>query len=164
MTTSRGIGRGTRRRYAHLSPAERILERFVRQIEWDETGCWPFKGTAVKGDYRHFKVADKQILAHRWSYEYFKGPIPVGLTIDHLCRRPRCVNPDHLEAVTIRQNIRRGNGLAGQNARKQVAKCGHPFDFVEPDGRRRCLRCYKAQLRESARRKRRDKTRTPVSS
>lgn len=141
--------KGIRRRYAHLTDAERLLERFVRQIEWDDTDCWPFRGVTIKGDYRHFKDdASRVVMVHRWSYHYFVGPIPKDLTIDHLCRRPRCANPSHLEAVTMRENILRGNGLAGQNARKTIAKCGHPYSMVEPDGRRRCLPCYTVQRKQ----------------
>ncbi len=47
-------------------------------------------------------------MAHRWFYEQAKGPIPDGLSIDHLCRVPPCVNPDHLEAVSHTENVRRG--------------------------------------------------------
>lgn len=48
--------------------------------------------------------------AHRLAYERAKGAIPAGLQIDHLCRVRECVNPDHLEAVSQRENIRRGRG------------------------------------------------------
>lgn len=144
---------GIRRRYAHLTDAERLLERFVRRIEWDGSDCWPVGGPALKGGYRRFKD-DKQrnVLAHRWAYQYFKGPIPDGLTVDHVCCREECGNPDHLDAVTMKVNIRRGNGLAGINARKAIAKCGHSFTFTEPDGRRRCAPCLReAQRKRQAR-------------
>ena len=151
VTKSKNIGRGIRCIYQGLSPSERLLERFVRQIEWDETDCWPFRGHAIKGDYRHFKVATSNVLAHRWAYEYFNQPIPEGLTIDHLCRTPRCVNPDHLEPVTMRENIRRGNGLAGENGRKTRCPRGHLYDMVKSNGHgisRACRQCESKRLRK----------------
>lgn len=134
----RGIGYGVRRRYQGLSPAERLLERFVRQINWDDTDCWPFKGVVIKGGYRQFKDADgRNVLAHRWAFQYFKGPIPAGLTVDHVCCREECSNPDHLDAVTMRVNIRRGNGFGGINARKTKCPRGHVYDREVSNGPKR---------------------------
>jgi len=58
--------------------------------------------------YGHLTIRNQQILAHRFIYEKFKGPIPEGLTLDHSCRNPICVNPDHMEPVTHAENCRRG--------------------------------------------------------
>ena len=65
--------------------------------------------------------------AHRWSYEYFVGSIPKDLTIDHLCRNTLCVNPKHLDPVTRKENILRGEGFAARNARKTHCIYGHEF-------------------------------------
>lgn len=55
------------------------------------------------------KVAGRRVMVHRVSYETFIGPIPKGLEIDHLCRVKVCANPEHLEAVTHQENVRRGD-------------------------------------------------------
>ena len=73
------------------------------------TGCWLWMGTVTAGGadpYGRFWNG-RMAYAHRVSFELFKGPIPEGLVIDHLCRTPACVRPEHLEAVTPKENTRR---------------------------------------------------------
>lgn len=65
--------------------------------------------------------------AHRLSYEAHKGKIPKGLTIDHLCRNTICINPEHLEAVTNKENVLRGISFSAINAKKTHCLKGHPF-------------------------------------
>jgi len=69
--------------------------------------CWPWRGFRNQYGYGRFRVHYRRVVAHRVAYELTKGPIPAGLTIDHLCRNRLCVNPAHLEAVTLGTNIRR---------------------------------------------------------
>lgn len=92
-------------------------------------------------------------VAHRAMYEAFVGPIPEGLTIDHLCRRPACVNPAHLEAVTMRENTLRADTASTRNAAKTHCLRGHPFDpentGIGGKGERVCLACRR--MREAAR-------------
>lgn len=73
-----------------------------------ETGCWVWARGPGPSGYGVKSVNGKRVRAHRHYYEQAKGPIPDGLQIDHLCRNPACVNPEHLEAVTQAQNTRRG--------------------------------------------------------
>jgi HNH endonuclease len=87
------------------------LQRFVSFIEEDEKhGCWIWTGgTKSQMGYGAFGVTHGNVVsAHRWAYEQFRGPIPAGLDLDHLCRNPICVHPWHLEPVTRAENLGRG--------------------------------------------------------
>lgn len=86
--------------------------------------------------------------AHRVTYEIVRGPIPDSLTLDHLCRTPSCVNPWHLEAVTMAVNNARSDSTSGQNARKTHCCRGHLLSaenvYLTRHGHRRCRTCYLA--------------------
>lgn len=107
--------------------------------------CWLWLAAKNKG-YGCFGVTGKMVLAHRYAYELAIGPIPSGLTIDHLCRTPSCVNPAHLEPVTHRENVLRGVGPTAQQARKtHCLPGGHPLSgdnlYLRPNGKRECRTC-----------------------
>ena len=91
-----------------------------------------------------------KLRAHRMIYAECFGPIERGLVIDHLCRNKRCVNPEHLEAVTQRVNVLRGTGPVAQRARKPHCKRGHEFtpeNTLIRQGRcRQCRTCVNAAL------------------
>jgi hypothetical protein len=81
------------------------------------TGCWLWVGNKNDRGYGVVPLEGKIRKAHRAVYESERGPIPEGLTLDHLCRIRCCVNPDHLEPVTAMENIRRGIAIhGGRNA------------------------------------------------
>lgn len=108
---------------------------------WNETPCWEWTASLGFGYGRYYSsVQKKTVRAHRASYEMLVGPIPEGLTIDHLCRNRACVNPDHLEPVTSQVNILRGYGISALNARKVVCPNGHEFLFRK-GGIRACQIC-----------------------
>lgn len=84
--------------------------RFWRHVKVARAGCWLWDGSRVRGGYGQFRVdSATRVHAHRFSYELIHGPIAEGLEIDHLCRVRNCVNPDHLEAVTMQENRRRSH-------------------------------------------------------
>ena len=80
-------------------------------VSWDGaplgSGCWLWTGKPAKNGYGVISVNNTDRYAHRLSYELHIGPIPDGLTIDHLCMVRLCVNPEHLEPVTRSENTRR---------------------------------------------------------
>src|SRR6516225_3492381 len=87
----------------------------------DVAGCWEWKGGRSGNGYGMFYLGyvnrkTAQVLAHRFQYERLVGPIPPNMTIDHLCRNRACVNPSHMEVVTNRENILRGECVSAVNA------------------------------------------------
>jgi hypothetical protein len=84
-------------------------ERFISRISVAASGCWDWNGTIDHYGYGSFHKSKNLNKAHRISYEWHKGKIPAELTIDHLCENKGCVNPEHLEAVTQKENGRRHN-------------------------------------------------------
>jgi len=119
--------------------------------------CWLWTAFIGDGGYGQFSQDGKLQKAHRVAYTLLVGDIPVGLTLDHLCRTRSCVNPNHLEPVTQRENLLRGEGLIGRNARKTHCNQGHPFNeentYRRPSGNRDCRQCRKDAMRRYYRKK-----------
>jgi len=108
-------------------PPVPVLERLWSHSSVDSKGCWVWKGhVSPSTGYSAIWHQGTNRLIHRVSYEIHKGPIPEGLSIDHLCRNRVCWNPEHLEAVTIKVNIQRGVHR-NQNVGKSHCKRGHEF-------------------------------------
>ncbi len=99
-----------------IPPIDRFLNLVTVPVEGS---CWEWGGGKAGLGYGVFWYGTRQGYAHRFSYEHFRGPIPSGLHIYHLCRNPGCVNPDHLDVVTNRENALRGNVM------KPVCPHGH---------------------------------------
>ena len=97
-----------RDRIPRVISAERQRVFWSRVQAEEGAACWRWTGTHDAYGYANFKVQDVDYKVHRVSYELCVGPIPEGLTLDHLCRVRDCVNPLHLEAVTIKENTIRG--------------------------------------------------------
>ena len=131
-------------------------DRFWQKVNKTES-CWLWTGAKARG-YGHFRLNGRSRTTHRLAWEWANGRIPEDLEIDHLCRIRHCVNPDHMELVTTRENILRGVGPTAQNARKTACKRGHPFTpkntWVRKNGQRRCRICHRILKKRYRERKR----------
>jgi hypothetical protein len=140
-----------------------LKQRFEEKYEPEPmSGCWLWSAALSYAGYGVFAVRTVdhksiRVLAHRLAYEWFRGPIPSGLDLDHLCRNRCCVNPYHLEAVTHQENCRRGQCGKYQLIRTHCPK-GHPYSeenmFRNTKGGRQCRICCRAQGLACWRRKR----------
>lgn len=86
--------------------------------------CWLWTSYGNEGGYGIFR----KFIAHRVSYSLYKGQPPIDMDVDHLCKNRLYVNPDHLEAVTHQENIKRGNllnDISATNKIKTHCKHGH---------------------------------------
>lgn len=133
-----------------VDPTLSIFARFATKIRLGANDCWLWTGSRDKKGYGRLALGRKNpILSHRFAYEYYRGPIPPGMDIDHLCRIPSCVNPYHLEPVTRSENLRRGNmghSMLGKIPRRSHCQRGHALDeantLIDRRGGRRCKACH----------------------
>jgi len=132
-----------------------LAHTWWKHVEFAEDGCWNWQGalTSPTQSRGYGQLTDplsqRLVVAHRYVYEFCVGPIPEGLEIDHLCRNPRCVNPDHLEPVTHSENcLRSPVGMAATRRARALCPQGHPYTgdnlYVYPDGTRCCRTCRRA--------------------
>lgn len=102
--------------------------------------CWVWTGAKIRG-YGVMWMNNHNQPAHRLSYELCVGTISDGLQLDHLCRNHKCVNPSHLEPVTCKVNLERGETLAAANSKKTKCPKGHLYTGVDKRGDRICRIC-----------------------
>ena len=135
---------------------KKIEERFWSNVHKTET-CWLWLGTINDNGYGCFSMSvnGKRFSkrAHRVSYELIVGPVQEGLDLDHLCRVRNCVNPNHLEPVTRKVNLRRGIGITAVRAKQDSCIHGHPLSgdnlIIKKNGCRQCREC--SRIKDSKR-------------
>lgn len=128
--------------------SEGLEPRFLAQVAEDPaTSCWNWTGYLLRGYGQYHPVHGKTVKAHRYSYEALVGPIPEGLTIDHLCANKSCVNPEHLEPVTRGENVRR-HYASQEMCKKGLHHWSDDNTYLTSKGQRECRACRTAARRQ----------------
>lgn len=146
-----------------------VINQIASQFEVADNGCWLWQGHITNAGYGRMSWKRGDLMtrgAHRIALEAIGEAVPTDLVVDHLCRQRNCVNPDHLEVVTGRENVMRSDIAVGSiNARKTHCVNGHPYSeentytyTFRPEVRkatmRRCRTCYDASRRRTLARRR----------
>jgi len=124
-----------------------LLERFWDKVEITPN-CWNWKGYIGNNGYGMFRTGLNKVMSHRFIYEIMTEHIIDSLDLDHLCRNRSCVNPNHLQQVTRRENCLRGlTGKHDNHKHKSFCPQGHPYSgknlYVDNLGRVVCRECRK---------------------
>ena len=121
-----------------------LRTRLLARVVWTEQECWEFRGANDQG----YGVIGRgargtgTVQTHRAAWEIFRGPIPAGLHIDHLCRNRMCCNPEHLEPVTQAENNRRSHAANVRTACRR----GHPYvegSYYQKLKQKECKECIR---------------------
>lgn len=152
-----------RKRNPHLITQKRPpIERLLQRCEVDTNGCWIYQGALTEHGYSriHTSKDTSNAYGHLIAWEHFRGSIPDGLTFDHLCNTPACVNPWHGDLVPLSVNLQRATtSFAAINRAKTRCPQGHPYDetntYHSPH-ERRCRACGAAKMRRYRARKKKE--------
>jgi hypothetical protein len=139
-------------------PCRPAAERFWEKVRHSDDlfGCWEWTASRDDLGYGYFSPSGgNRVPAHAYAYRLVVGEVPDGLELDHLCRNPSCVNPAHLEPVTHRENLMRGESPMAKNARKTHCIHGHPFSgdnlyIIPSTGDRMCKTCARIRGHQRA--------------
>ncbi len=138
-----------------------MRERFVAKIDpTGNRGCWEWTASLSPKGYGKFRAGKKTMQAHRVSFALAGNTVPEGLQIDHVCRNRKCVNPEHLEAVTGKVNTMRGDTIPARHAARTHCLHGHELtesNLVPSCPYRKCLTCNREAAKAYARWRRANK-------
>lgn len=133
----------------------KALDRLILQLI-NNNGCWEWTGSLSRSGYARFKDDNGKCVAiHRWTYEHFVGKIPDKFTIDHKCFNTKCCNPQHLQAVSIAENVVKfgKTNAAFINSKKNTCNNGHSLsesnlriEKAKYGQIRRCKLCHNAKI------------------
>lgn len=138
-----------------------IDQRFWEKVDTTAgEGCWQWLAYKSPSGYGTIRINKKNTMAHRQAYELLVNKIPSDMTVDHLCKNPSCVNPSHMEIVTLSENVIRAKPwekacVASGVVQSSKMSCpkGHSYDnintYVTPKGRRDCKECRRAACRRN---------------
>ena len=131
-----------------------VIERLLAKVHEDANGCWVWTGSLSPEGYGSISLGRRdqgRAMNHRYTYEFFRDEIPDGLHLDHLCRNRACCNPWHLEPVTCRVNVLRGDARFNGAHNRDKTHCVNGHEFTPEntafgrDGYRRCRMCTNAR-------------------
>lgn len=136
------------------------IERWAAKVDFRGAGgCWVWTASLTANGYGYFAPDHGPAykgtrIAHRFAFEHFIGPVRDGLVLDHLCRNRACVNPDHLDPVSQRENLMRGDTIPAKRAAQTHCKHGHEFTadniYRHPTrGTRHCRACQKSKAKSA---------------
>lgn len=161
IKTQSRLGKEGAKSVANRKANQKLL-RLVKTASWEEgqkfmsririgkkSECWNWKAGKISTGYGAFCLNGVQVLSHRLSYVVFNGPILGSLEIHHKCENRGCCNPDHLQAVTHRENLILGPTFARVNSRKNYCPVGHPLsgeNLVKAKPHRECRKCHNAAV------------------
>lgn len=132
---------------------QRFWARTAVPVAANPDRCWLYKGPLNRDGYGVITAAGTKMYAHVFAYELIVGPVPEGKQLDHVrsrgCTHHNCVNPEHLEPVTSKENTLRGDSPPAKNAQKSHCVHGHPLSgdnlYITPQGYRECRTCRAAR-------------------
>lgn len=150
------------------------IDRFwVRVDKKSSKECWNWIGFITRDGYGQFHCVDdnniKYFRAHRLSYVLAGGTLDPKLCLDHTCRNRACMNPNHLEQVSLKENLNRGEGICAKRKRSEKCKNGHSYklsqqsNYMKKNEWRSCKICrnkWENQWRQLYRKRRKLETAT----